>query len=847
MIQKGQIDLILRKINSNDCALFVGAGFSADVKNGKGDFLPIGSALAGLLSEQLYGKGTPSIELRFPFETFLKKKGPHVVSDYFRGLYEARDIPSYYNLVARIPWYRIYGINIDDVVETVFNREKAAVAELDTIVATEEDFRDRNAYIEPIQYVKMHGDLASDPSRWTFGIVQYGKRAGDTQDKWYSQFADDYVNKSFVFVGTKLDEPLFFQYLEARKTRGAKLTGKTTFDENRPPSFLVVPDLPVGYKEFFRDLNITHIAAGTEEFLGSLAARESEVLSTADLLANKFPEYGAELKKTDGVAAKRRKMLVQEFLLAFQRVPDNPKPPKPKHYLLGFEATWGDLIQNNDAPREVAESFYGKVTSSMVSDKALAVHILTGHAGSGKTTTMMRTAWRMKLEGFDVFFSKGYKFPKAENIAAFLDRRSTRAALFIDNSDLVQGALPYLIEELLKLKSPPCVVLASQTNLYWTFKEELEKGIVPTRTVMQHLSSRDIDKIIDILDREGLLGNLQGRPRHEQRNDFEKVAKNQILVAMRLATKGDGFKDIIRREYEIVNPDAARSLLLCVALASVENLPLTRGQYLRCSDVEPNEALNFLNAELEDEVVSDELHPEFLYSRHPLIASEIIDHAAGKDHLFNAYKKVLLALADDIDFSLTTRRYNSVAYKLFKSIINHEAVFRRFQSRISLARDIFESIRARVDRDWHFWLQYGLLELSYGEHQLAENYLDQAKAIYPRNDWVIHSIAKLKLAQALEADSIAEAESLKNEAILTLEAQLKKPHLLKEYPYDILISGLEKWIVKWVTEQGQKASMLKDLCKLASEAVSSCPGDERLQERERQVRYLLLSCGISNP
>src|SRR5262249_22744608 len=118
--------------------------------------------------------------------------------------------PSWYHNVTRWFWHRIYTFNADDLMEQVY--ATAGSPKLEAIVAPDH-YRERDQFLRVLQLIKLHGSI-TDKRPLTFGISDYGLRGADRVDVWYLHFVQDYSTLPTVFIGSSLDEPLFWQYVQ---------------------------------------------------------------------------------------------------------------------------------------------------------------------------------------------------------------------------------------------------------------------------------------------------------------------------------------------------------------------------------------------------------------------------------------------------------------------------------------------------------------------------------------------------------------------------------------------------------------------------------------------------------
>ena len=89
-------------------------------------------------------------------------------------------------------------------------------------------------------------------------------------------------------------------------------------------------------------------------------------------------------------------------------------------------------------------------------------------------------------------------------------------------------------------------------------------------TELTILTRPEVLGIISVLEKNGLLGKLQGMTNDQRVHEFEarEHAGKQLLVAMREATKGSGFDTIIKDEFDALQEHGIKLLYLLIALAT---------------------------------------------------------------------------------------------------------------------------------------------------------------------------------------------------------------------------------------------------------------------------------------
>src|SRR5207248_311105 len=98
----------------------------------------------------------------------------------------------------------------------------------------------------------------------TFSTPQYAQRLA-RDEPWYNQLISDLLARPVVFIGTNLDEPPLWQYVEKRQSRGGK-----SQQELRPKSYLVTPSLSQARESCLVEYNISYLAMTGQTFLADI-------------------------------------------------------------------------------------------------------------------------------------------------------------------------------------------------------------------------------------------------------------------------------------------------------------------------------------------------------------------------------------------------------------------------------------------------------------------------------------------------------------------------------------------------------------------------------------------------
>jgi tetratricopeptide (TPR) repeat protein len=140
-----------------------------------------------------------------------------------------------------------------------------------------------------------------------------------------------------------------------------------------------------------------------------------------------------------------------------------------------------------------------------------------------------------------------------------------------------------------------------------------------------------------------------------------------------------------------------------------------------------------------------------------------------------------------------------------------------------------------LKRDYHYLLQYGSLELEYGELDAAANYIEQAYAFAPEDRLVVNTRGYLFYKQACAANLRERADKLRKDAreILTQQMQARPDDV---YPKHMLCSQELNWISVWLPYARDRKQPLTELLEFATKAAKEHPSSSDMQDVFRRIK-----------
>lgn len=838
MFDKDDQKYLVRQISNNQAVLFLGSGFSLDAKNHLKENFPTGWGFSKKLWEFLEYEGDyDNTSLPEMYQAFLNKGvKKNLKISFLTDNLTSSEIPDYYNALINPFWFKIYTTNIDDIIEKTFRRNGKSIEELQYPF---DQFSERDQSLERTQIVYLHGKLPCDPNEVIFSPLQYAK-AQLTHEPLYGQFVYDYSTLPTIFIGTELNEPLFERYIVAREARFG-------FKERRPKSFLISPSLsPVKAENLRKNYNVHHVKGTTKDFLDWIISVNEQLPEKDEILKRTFPNL-LSIHEYAAIADISKKSITQ-FAKCFNRVPKELKPIKERSgFLMGTSPRWNDIITDLDIPRTITSTLVEESEKFLSSDNKrdkTKVICLFGYAGSGKSTLLKRLGISLSQQGRTVFLSYSDFIPRKDDVVNVLESIKERVVLLFDNSKNAISQLPRLIQALNEeLTNPPLIVLAIRSN----YVDMLDQYVTPDMVDLAKVSIPDLDDdeinyLIEKLDQNNLLGVLNGMNSHQRFKEFKNRAHRQILVAMKEATNGKSFNDIIQDEYDSLDPREAKLIALCLALNTELGFTNSKQDIVGFSTAPQNEALHYLDTVLQGTIIAVGSTNSRFMLRHKILADYIVRKCATAEELKEAYIRVLSVLAPELIESKGPSRI----FNLYKALINHKQLYRRFKSEIDLAREVYESITDYFKTDHHFWLQYGSLEMEGkgGDLLLSENYISQAESLSPNSNYVRTAKCNLLFRQAHSAESIEKAKEYKDAADELAHALILEIGKEEQIIFHIYCGGRYRYLSKWCIDKEEKKAELNEVKSSIKTGMIFHPFSKKLNLISDAIKRAYLQLGL---
>jgi len=811
-MDRTQRDKLESFVSQGRVILFTGAGFSLDAKNRSGEFLPTVNELAKTLWD-----------IAFPREPY----EPSSLGDVYEAAHMQASKETQRQLRQRLtvdpssinesylswfsfPWHRIYTLNIDDLDEAAsrafdFSRPLHPISALSEASPPPEE--------DALQVIHLNGTLNDLPDI-TFSQRQYGERLGRS-DLWYDSLARELKTHPVLYVGTSLDEPPLWAYVEARGPRSAE-------NETRPGSFLVSPELERARRVSLSMYNVSWVKASAVDFADDVLAGLS----------------GAASKGRRAIEQRRG---LERGIPPLARVSDIQADSQEdeREFLHGREPRWSDLT----AGFAIKRGFDTELAQNFPASERLLV--ITGTAGSGKSTSAMRLALQRSAMGEDVFV-----FNQDASAGIYHLRSAVSASgadfLLIDDADRFGPSTSSFLQELLEENPALRIVVCVRNTMIHVLDDLRERGTSWTESVVPHLEDADVDALLDALDRANRLGMLKGKSRKQQREAMQKTYGRQLLVALLEVTQGVRLEQKVKDECNDLS-GAAPLVYAVSALATYAGGPLTDQELISAAG-DASRAVEQIDL-LTRRHMLIRTSSKRLMPRHKVIAERVVRHFSDRGTIAEICTALAVGLAAHAQIGeLRASRTG----RLLVRLLNHEylmrLVYRNEDPAVDKAtvRRIYDSVEPILRDDYQYWLQRGSFETEDGDLDLAKNFMEQARGMNEGDPNVRTEWSYMTLKRATRNVDSPDAVLWVEEGFEELEDLMGKKGPRNYHAYHIYGSQGLAWVRRAPLAREEKKELLERLRRVVREGLGIHRQSKELQRLSDALEreYMMLAVDV---
>ncbi|MGP5214867.1 P-loop NTPase, partial [Psychrobacter immobilis] len=641
--------------------------------------------------------------------------------------------------MAKLPIYRIYSLNIDDSFENTLRKFSPHNFE---VLSRNSFINDISTFDPVLSLIKLNGDIQKPEISFIFSASEYAKES-HMGNKWYQELARDFNRYTFLFIGTQLNEPLLRFHIEKYKQLHDT-------DIVNPKSYLLTPKISGFEKINLERSNIHHIE-GTMELFDKWISEHLNDLPTYEDIAKAKRPYMAVVKSMnkdqmrDVLATSYSITDIQEVITSTEKTSNN-QPTTFNKFYQGFKPEWKDILNQVPSKLSRVNNFYNENFINKTPLKN-SLYLIYGAAGSGKTTSLMQTAYLLKNSTNNNVYYIDRNYESLSRIVQLLDQfNSDTYYIFIDK--IIQGYDE--LSEIIKKNKSKAVFIISEDIKIWEYKAKEYLGGYLTESVdISFIEKKDVPLILKKIETHGIWTRLSRMSQQQREQTLYQKSKSQLLIGLLETTSGEGYERIIYNDFNSIQGGNERSLLLLCSIAAVQNLPSYETTLLRAlSNLNyNNQSIHFIVSRKLAGILS--YNNGLITTRHRLYSDKLFDFVSDKAELQLIVIAYISAFSKYKSPIVTTVKSKSEA-NIFKHLVNFKFLNKLLNNNKELVLDVYRKFEKVFEHEGLFLMQYGLALRSFGMHYDALEILATALDAFPNSNHIEHALAHQKLIIAYE-------------------------------------------------------------------------------------------------
>lgn len=766
------------QLRAGKVVLVLGAGASSTSLNRNRQPIIGSSELVNLLASQC-GFTYSDEPLTEVFEAAQTILGEHDLKDlltsHFSNCRPSDDLIS----IFRYTWRRIYTFNIDDAMH--FAPRNKRIQELQFINAMREKRKDWDGF-DKCQVIHLHGLASEYDSGIIFSETQYAT-ATISHGPWYEKLGEDFSNYTLLFLGTKLNEPLFLYHANRFLDRYSQ-AGR---------SYLLSPTQPTAIRlQALSNKNIEHLQGSLSDLATTLSELYPDGLSPSEITDGGMNAPAYSLTPRDIEALRSIYPIARSRLTSSPQYSEQNQRHIGKLFYEGYGPTWATILNDVHVTLNQYNTLSAKIMELLDGDAR--VICITGEAGSGKSTLTYAVA----LEAAESSKVSVYEYrddsTSIKAVFAALKKYNdglghSKVLVFIDNLHLYYDELGEVLSD---NKYNFITLLTSCRKSDWNSRIAAH---LPGDTVLLNLnrfSERDIPFVIEKVS-QYMASPKFTRLSYEDKTQRFRWSKRQLLIALKEATESQKFEDIIMDELTNVRDQESKFILGVIAWSTVARAGIQDSMLAGIYGM-VRRGTSYSTALANLEGIVDKSRRGRYVARHQVYAEEIIKGFIHSDLMYEVIDYIFAYFSQ---FEMPViRQVNKSDGQLFKYSVSNSNLYNFFKGRNRREEGVklYRNYLVEFQLDGHYWLQLGLYQRRLGQQKDALESFQQSIAAYGDNPFAHHAFAHQKLIVASVAESYGRREKVYvDEAVEYLigrhYAQSAQPNAVEVDEYPIVTLG----------------------------------------------------------
>ncbi len=682
---------LVDKISTGQAILFTGAGFSGLTKNIDGEEPSAAKDLAHEICQ--LGKFPLDEDLRFATDFHIENKPLAPLIELLKKKYTITQTHNSHDEICSAKWRRFYTTNYDRSIEIASAKAGKLIECIDVSFPTSTYYKREGLCIH------LNGSIDSlneNSIETTFKLStsSYISPESFTKTDWHYCFKKDLERCSaIVFVGYSMYDIEIQKILFENSDLKEKTYFVTREDPNPKTTFTLSKFgkiLPIGVEGFARLIN---------ENAESIASYDSEYhlqsLAKYDLSHDRLDIRDADV----------------ETMIMFGHINSASID----------EAVLGEQIIPSLVIRDNLEQIKKFVTDG----KNVVVY---GDMGNGKSILASEVHSYLTANSYECYYVSDFEGDYISDI----DHLAKSGKKVIVTLDGYERYLDLLQHFSLSVPNNINVIATSRTAEHERLRPQLKDIKFEYNEIcLDELSDDEISALIGIVDNLGMWGDKAGFSNQQKSRFIKSKNKSQLSLTLLALFNSPQFVDRIASELKpLLSDSEIKDTVFSIAFAEVLDIPcrssiisdISGNDRIYSSDLKNNK--NFKNI--------FHINGDGINTKSSLFCLSLIRHHFSPTYVTQSLQKISKRFNEytSKDYEqrtifLATLRFSFVERLL--SDTNKKASLKRY----------YENLKVSVGwlkNDPHFWLQYGMAQITFKEYSKAQQFLDSSYALAIKKD-----------------------------------------------------------------------------------------------------------------
>lgn len=716
-------NIIKKAFENGRLIIFLGAGASFTSKTQTGNNIPLALELSKIICNEI---GLPFYDesLSEVYQAAIATLGTQKVLEILSKYLKNTNPSDEYKELVNLPLTRIYSLNIDDCVEKAFYSQSSKSRRSLEIFRNNDPLKETDQFFHRTDLIKLNGDINYPKDGFIFSEQEYAQ--GSTKEPlWYSELARDFNRNIFLFIGSKLKEPLLWHQIEKYKARTGLESGV---------SYVLTPDsLSEIQKLSLASYKVKHIQGTMSDFVNWVKENYPYGYTPKQIITSQRPELQGVIDHSSEISLFDKVMPVSISSLSLL---DGKEEDGIREFYKGFKPSWADIVLGIPASLNKVQNFRNVILADYKYNDLGGLYLIKGSAGSGKSTALKQIALDLSKDtDYPVYYLDENKHDFIE-LVKLLDDKNPDQPYFLCLERL--GYFYRYLLEIFRTSTKAIFIAAENSRILQKKLPEHFYQYITRQTDISEIEYDDVPRILEKIDKYGYWLRLSKMTPQERINEIYSKSRKQLLIGLLEATSGLGFYEIIRNDYILITDDSERYLVVLAGIATLQNTV--------ANEITLSRALEFLKLNTDVEKLCNNLvdivhlnRKNEINTRHRLYIENLFNQYISLDIIESAIIAYISAFTV-YPFPIITHLSLSESM-VYKYLVNAKSLLKLLKNDRVRILNVYRKFEKKLELEGLFLMQYGLALRMFDEHPKAYQMLQQASIAYPNSAHIEHSLA----------------------------------------------------------------------------------------------------------